>query len=121
MDALDGSDCTKVDSDASGAAITTLFNALRAGQGLDPIAPFRAGDCQSLDATLTPNLRAESFHQDNVSWRAGVDFKPTDDVLLYARSDEHTSALQSLIRISYAVFCFNKKSHQIATDHSHPK
>src|SRR3546814_18387020 len=84
MDALDGSDCTKVDSDASGAAITTLFNALRAGQGLDPIAPLRAGDCQSLDATLPPTPRAESFDQDNVSWRAGVDFKPPDDVLLYA-------------------------------------
>src|SRR3546814_10051036 len=25
------------------------------------------------------------------------------------RSEEHTSELQSLIRISYAVFCFNKK------------
>src|SRR3546814_9882829 len=26
-----------------------------------------------------------------------------------ARSEEHTSELQSLMRISYAVFCFNKK------------
>src|SRR3546814_2967387 len=26
-----------------------------------------------------------------------------------ARSDEHTSELQSLMRISYAVFCLNKK------------
>src|SRR3546814_8552002 len=26
------------------------------------------------------------------------------------RSDEHTSELQSLIRISYAVFCFQKKT-----------
>src|SRR3546814_8133104 len=26
------------------------------------------------------------------------------------RSEEHTSALQSLMRISYAVFCSNKKS-----------
>src|SRR3546814_3547068 len=28
---------------------------------------------------------------------------------LVARSEEHTSELQSLIRISYAVFCLNKK------------
>src|SRR3546814_7045970 len=28
---------------------------------------------------------------------------------LYARSEEHTSELQSLMRISYAVFCLNKK------------
>src|SRR3546814_5315986 len=27
------------------------------------------------------------------------------------RSDEHTSELQSLMRISYAVFCLNKKKH----------
>src|SRR3546814_4818418 len=27
-----------------------------------------------------------------------------------ARSEEHTSALQSLMRISYAVFCLNKKT-----------
>src|SRR3546814_3030166 len=27
------------------------------------------------------------------------------------RSEEHTSALQSLMRISYAVFCFKKKNH----------
>src|SRR3546814_9000243 len=28
-----------------------------------------------------------------------------------ARSEEHTSELQSLMRISYAVFCFKKKKH----------
>src|SRR3546814_1795016 len=30
---------------------------------------------------------------------------------LYARSEEHTSELQSLMRISYAVFCLKKKTH----------
>src|SRR3546814_5254145 len=35
------------------------------------------------------------------------------------RSEEHTSELQSLMRISYAVFCLNKKKHnmQISTRH----
>src|SRR3546814_9932056 len=28
------------------------------------------------------------------------------------RSEEHTSELQSLMRISYAVFCLNTKKHQ---------
>src|SRR3546814_5124701 len=32
-----------------------------------------------------------------------------DDV---ARSEEHTSELQSLMRISYAVFCLKKKTHK---------
>src|SRR3546814_1039307 len=29
-----------------------------------------------------------------------------------ARSEEHTSELQSLMRISYAVFCLKKKKHR---------
>src|SRR3546814_6385971 len=31
------------------------------------------------------------------------------DVHLHGRSEEHTSELQSLMRISYAVFCLKKK------------
>src|SRR3546814_3999609 len=31
---------------------------------------------------------------------------------LVARSEEHTSELQSLMRISYAVFCLTKKTHK---------
>src|SRR3546814_9054708 len=30
----------------------------------------------------------------------------------FMRSEEHTSELQSLMRISYAVFCLNKKKHK---------
>src|SRR3546814_9101912 len=30
-----------------------------------------------------------------------------------ARSEEHTSELQSLMRISYAVFCLKKKKHTV--------
>src|SRR3546814_1358305 len=33
------------------------------------------------------------------------------------RSEEHTSELQSLMRISYAVFCLKKKKRQIVTNH----
>src|SRR3546814_2049917 len=35
------------------------------------------------------------------------------------RSEEHTSELQSLMRISYAVFCLKKKTHNISTDHQY--
>src|SRR3546814_1832989 len=34
-----------------------------------------------------------------------------------ARSEEHTSELQSLMRISYAVFCLKKKKHEQSTYH----
>src|SRR3546814_9332808 len=32
--------------------------------------------------------------------------------MVFARSEEHTSELQSLMRISYAVFCLKKKNRQ---------
>src|SRR3546814_2185749 len=46
---------------------------------------------------------------------------PTDILMSADRSEEHTSELQSLMRISYAVFCLKKKkttnnySHQPTT------
>src|SRR3546814_7888250 len=36
---------------------------------------------------------------------------PTRIALKANRSEEHTSELQSLMRISYAVFCLKKKKH----------
>src|SRR3546814_5302926 len=39
--------------------------------------------------------------------RVYVDVRSTGEV----RSEEHTSELQSLMRISYAVFCLKKKTH----------
>src|SRR3546814_20217152 len=35
------------------------------------------------------------------------------------RSEEHTSELQSLMRISYAVFCLKKKNKYTITKHAH--
>src|SRR3546814_5831041 len=35
------------------------------------------------------------------------------------RSEEHTSELQSLMRISYAVFCLKKKTHNNKHTHTH--
>src|SRR3546814_10617022 len=39
-------------------------------------------------------------------------FKPFRLIPRYKRSEEHTSELQSLMRISYAVFCLQKKTHK---------
>src|SRR3546814_10572401 len=54
-----------------------------------------------------------------VSWRNplasdtdGIDTATWDD---YLRSEEHTSELQSLMRISYAVFCLKKTTQHITT------
>src|SRR3546814_3468271 len=35
------------------------------------------------------------------------------------RSEEHTSELQSLMRISYAVFCLKKKKEQLQSSHTY--
>src|SRR3546814_3460558 len=39
--------------------------------------------------------------------------------LSFTRSEEHTSELQSLMRISYAVFCLKKKTHIHYETHYH--
>src|SRR3546814_5190116 len=47
----------------------------------------------------------------------------SDDDSNVRRSEEHTSELQSLMRISYAVFCLKKKNKQIphpTTQHKTP-
>src|SRR3546814_9715816 len=55
----------------------------------------------------------------------GIDqmvFEPNahDGELFHTRSEEHTSELQSLMRISYAVFCLKKKKTQHSTDKQIP-
>src|SRR3546814_5358093 len=45
--------------------------------------------------------------------QASSETSPQDMPAMTVRSDEHTSELQSLMRISYAVFCLKKKRRQI--------
>src|SRR3546814_2610833 len=47
-----------------------------------------------------------------VAERRGCDRNPIDAT---SRSEEHTSELQSLMRISYAVFCLKKTTNRIQT------
>src|SRR3546814_5888892 len=58
------------------------------------------------DAEVLPLGEADDiFHR----FKIGIgDLKGADAVIL--RSEEHTSELQSLMRISYAVFCLQKKN-----------
>src|SRR3546814_3115401 len=43
-----------------------------------------------------------------------VDGHTSEIEFLLSRSEEHTSELQSLMRISYAVFCLKKQLHKTA-------
>src|SRR3546814_8869371 len=51
-------------------------------------------------------LNVSSYSEADV--RAEI-LDPVVRILVYRRSEEHTSELQSLMRISYAVFCLTKK------------
>src|SRR3546814_8560494 len=46
-------------------------------------------------------------------WNRGGDPYRSSSSAEPERSEEHTSELQSLMRISYAVFCLKKKKHKI--------
>src|SRR3546814_15713740 len=49
------------------------------------------------------------------SWRTHAWCSPSTGSNSRRRSEEHTSELQSLMRISYAVFCLTKKKHILLT------
>src|SRR3546814_10636755 len=74
-----------------------------------PITPL-TGPSGLFDADPgTPGQQLAQFREvsfDEITGRAVLAFEVTPDNSLYAsyRSDEHTSELQSLMRISYAVF-----------------
>src|SRR3546814_5561173 len=63
------------------------------------------GAATSTGALLAPLLLGwYDRHARVLPWRARPGAAPPD------RSEEHTSELQSLMRISYAVFCLKKKN-----------
>src|SRR3546814_4550622 len=83
---------------------TTLFRSRHAGRAHEPgpRRPCRRAEGASLDLSprkLFPAARMQSGRQSREFWRHR----------LRDRSEEHTSELQSLMRISYAVFCLKQK------------
>src|SRR3546814_3268250 len=52
------------------------------------------------------------LRRQRISLRGIYDRSPDGPYAYWARSEEHTSELQSLMRISYAVFCLKKKNTQ---------
>src|SRR3546814_7858744 len=62
-------------------------------------------------ATLVPLLARKGVGYEDFAFLPFGGAGPTHGFL--ARSEEHTSELQSLMRISYAVFCLKKKRTKI--------
>src|SRR3546814_2460455 len=99
------SESDKGDAEKFATTLERFDNALRTLQGMPVPGPevgpanrvkvYRTGD--------TDNIAV--FAHASGSGVAGF----------YIRSEEHTSELQSLMRISYAVFCLKKKNTNIPT------
>src|SRR3546814_1505368 len=85
------------------------------GQGEFVLIVHEADDSQADDDTDMSVLPLLDALLESVSVRdaariaAKVSGQPRDTLYALARSEEHTSELQSLMRISYAVFCLKKK------------
>src|SRR3546814_2797709 len=69
----------------------------RANRGGDELVDRTAKDRDLLDQARSDGLQPDVGHQ---------------EYRFDARSEEHTSELQSLMRTSYAVFCLKKKKHR---------
>src|SRR3546814_2513560 len=67
---------------------------------------------ENLEGTFRAFIHAP-FKQDEM-----VGDRNNTSLVLQVRSEEHTSELQSLMRISYAVFCLKKKKNEQSTTHS---
>src|SRR3546814_6235503 len=95
---------------------TTLFRSAVSKVPRCPRAPLSI--LTSLDLVLSPPLHMCLFGPVHVSPRHGgrvarimeaIPLLGGSMVGILVRSEEHTSELQSLMRISYAVFCLKKK------------
>src|SRR3546814_4669724 len=89
---------------------TTLFRSIGADPFTQPSMRHRhhcdVGDCRIAMQRIFDFLRADILApaHDNILFTAAHRQE------IAKRSEEHTSELQSLMRISYAVFCLKKKN-----------
>src|SRR3546814_3856776 len=73
------------------------------------------------DGTMT-DFKWRHFQGDVILWavrwycRYPISYRDLEEMLA-ERSEEHTSELQSLMRISYAVFCLKKKNNTTIGNH----
>src|SRR3546814_5272800 len=98
---------------------TTLFRSSSGGcsSAFSVVSVTGAATGVSISRTFNLSVRSDSLIS-GLGFRSGIEFN--------RRSEEHTSELQSLMRISYAVFCLKKititytykyKSHILPTDY----
>src|SRR3546814_1599591 len=99
---------------------TTLFRSHASSSGDRAYAEH---DPQGRHALVDPfhgrQVRAVTHHHPPDLGRVRPAAAPVRDIQAVHRSEEHTSDLQSLMRISYAVFCLKKKKSSTLNTHTH--
>src|SRR3546814_4214188 len=83
-----------------GASLLNLVRSVGASVGISVVTTLLGSNTQRSHEDLVAHITSSSI--------ALID-PSTSDRLGSLRSEEHTSELQSLMRISYAVFCLKKK------------
>lgn len=78
-------DACSADFNGTGVAgLGGLYAVLRRRAGLAPLPALAPNGCITLNSRLEPISVAGELNEDNVSWRAGVEWKPRRGQLLYA-------------------------------------
>src|SRR3546814_7311021 len=88
---------------------TTLFRSISASKPVLVMAGLGADPQENIGEVVERHALAGVADFDGVC--LGI---PLVEAVPEIRSEEHTSELQSLMRISYAVFCLNKKKQKIS-------
>src|SRR3546814_2867079 len=109
-------------SDLAGLAVGQEVGHHRAGAGTEaePDVPVAEGEDRIAMARRAADDRHGVRHRGAEAHPAAF-LAPVEAGEPAARSEEHTSELQSLMRISYAVFCLKKKIKAIHIQPSHTK
>src|SRR3546814_3322948 len=118
-----GRDCVKTAITAS-CALLPGFRPCRSGFSREPWGPRQKLAAEAAPATALAGggIRA-CYPSDHVLQgrlpmrRPGRGVPLLAMLLAVTRSEEHTSELQSLMRISYAVFCLKKKKKKLPAIH----
>lgn len=80
----DAQSCTLDPGDSNGY-VSAFFAGIASAVRGSMVTPPPSGGCITLNSqTFLPGVFSDTLDEDNVSWRAGIDYKPRPGVLLYA-------------------------------------
>src|SRR3546814_3663970 len=103
-------DVLDVEAVRSAFSARPSYDILVNNAGTNRPIPFLNVEPDDFDAVCSLNVRAAFFVAQVVA--RGMVETGRGGSIIHMRSEEHTSELQSLMRISYAVFCLKKKKLQ---------